>query len=210
MTTDRCDPRVVRSRQRMIESAIELLREGGATALTIEAAAARSGVAKTTIYRHFADRDALHVAALEACEGAKGVDDTGDIYADIESWMQRFAVALYTADFASLLPTVIDAAERSPQMALLATEMTSQRRSVLVGRLRTAVRRGELAAGVDAEFLAGQLASPLFYRRFISRQPLPKRFVSRVVQAVLGPVLASSPHAESTDTRAVRRTKPNR
>lgn len=193
MTGDHCDPRVVRSRQRVVEAAIELLRGGGAPALTIEAAAASSGVAKTTIYRHFANRDALHVAALEACEGAKSLDDTGDIHADIESWMQRFAVALRTADFASLLPTVIDAAERSPQMALLATAMTAQRRSVLVGRLREAISRGELLPGADADFLAGQLASPLFYRRFISRQPLPPRYVSQVVDAVLGALLAPLP-----------------
>jgi AcrR family transcriptional regulator len=190
MTTEQCDPRVARSRQRVVEAATELLREGGATALTVEAVAARSGVAKTTIYRHFVDRDALHLAAMEACEGAKRLDDTGDIRADIESWMQRFAVALYSADFASLLPTVIDAAERSPQMAKMASEMTAQRRSVLIGRLRSAIRRGELVAGTDAEFLAERLASPLFYRRFISRQPLPRRYVSAVVQAVLTPALA--------------------
>lgn len=201
MTTDRRDPRVTRSLHRVVETAIELLREGGATALTIEAAAARSGVAKTTIYRHFADRDALHVAALEACEGAKGLDDTGDIYADIESWMQRFAIALHSADFASLLPTVIDAAERSLQMALLATEMTAQRRSVLVGRLRAAIKRGELVAGADADFLAGQLASPLFYRRYISRQPLPRRYVADVVRAVLTPVLAPLGAAAASPTR---------
>ena len=189
MTTDRCDPRVVRSRQRVVEAAIDLLRTGGAPALTIEAAAAGSGVAKTTIYRLFANRDALHVAAIEACEAAKGLDDTGDIYADIEAWMQRFAVALRTADFASLLPTVIDAAERSPQMARMAMEMTAQRRSVLVGRLRSAIKSGELIPDADAEFLAGQLASPLFYRRFISRQPLPPRYVSQVVRAVLAPTL---------------------
>ena len=191
MTAERCDPRVARSRLRLVEAATELLREGGSPALTIEAVAARSGVAKTTIYRHFTDRDALHLAALDACGSAAAVQDTGDIYADIESWMQRFAVALYSADFASLLPTVIDAAERSPNMALSAMEMTTQRRSVIVNRLRSAIAKGELAPGANAEFLAEQLASPLFYRRFISRQKLPKRYVSDVVRSVLTPVMTT-------------------
>ena len=175
----------------MIEAATELLREGGSTALTIEAVAAHSGVAKTTIYRHFADRDVLHLAALDACGSAAAVQNSGDIYADIESWMQRFAVALYSADFASLLPTVIDAAERSPNMALSAMEMTKQRRSVIVSRLRSAIADGELAPGSNAEFLGEQLASPLFYRRFISRQRLPKQYVSDVVRSVLTPVMTT-------------------
>ncbi len=50
---------------RIIDAALELLREKGPDALNIDAVAARSGVARTTIYRRYPDRQALIHATLD-------------------------------------------------------------------------------------------------------------------------------------------------
>ncbi|MBN2623081.1 MAG: helix-turn-helix transcriptional regulator, partial [Acidimicrobiales bacterium] len=50
------DPRIERSREQILAAAIDLLREVGYGGLTIEAVAARSGVAKSTIYRHWSSK----------------------------------------------------------------------------------------------------------------------------------------------------------
>jgi AcrR family transcriptional regulator len=42
-----------------LRAALELLEEGGATALSLRAVARRAGVAPSAPYRHYADRDAL-------------------------------------------------------------------------------------------------------------------------------------------------------
>ena len=62
--SDRSDPRAVRSQQRAIDAALELIREVGAGRVTIESIAARSGVAKTTLYRQFDDLESLLFAAF--------------------------------------------------------------------------------------------------------------------------------------------------
>ncbi|MDO7842299.1 TetR/AcrR family transcriptional regulator [Sphingomonas immobilis] len=49
-------------RERLIAAAIELMAEGGEKAVTLVATARRAGVARGTIYYHFADRPALLVA----------------------------------------------------------------------------------------------------------------------------------------------------
>ena len=54
------------------EAALSLLRERGPAAVTVEAVAAESGVAKTTIYRRYADREAVLRAALGAAIGTPG------------------------------------------------------------------------------------------------------------------------------------------
>jgi TetR/AcrR family transcriptional regulator, regulator of autoinduction and epiphytic fitness len=46
------DPRVERSRTAVLDAAAGLLLEGGVPALTVEAVVERSGVARSTIYRH--------------------------------------------------------------------------------------------------------------------------------------------------------------
>ena len=58
------DPRVARSRAAVLEAGVELLVEGGPNAVTIEAVVQRSGVAKTTIYRHWESRQDLVVDVI--------------------------------------------------------------------------------------------------------------------------------------------------
>ncbi len=158
--------------------------------MTVEAVAACSGVAKTTIYRQFTGRDEIHIEALECCAGPPAIESHGAVLHDVEVWMQRLAVALRETDFAELLPTAIDAAERRPEMATLLAVLGAQRRMVLIARLRSAVRRGELIATTDTDLVVSQLVSPLFYRRFISRQTTSRVFVSNLARAVLNPLLA--------------------
>jgi AcrR family transcriptional regulator len=49
----------------LLRAALELLEEGGASKLSLRAAARRAGVAASAPYRHYADRDAL-VSAIAA------------------------------------------------------------------------------------------------------------------------------------------------
>ena len=59
------DRRSERSKQAILDATRELLaEEGGVRALTIEAVAARSGVAKTTIYRRWRDKWELALDAV--------------------------------------------------------------------------------------------------------------------------------------------------
>jgi AcrR family transcriptional regulator len=59
------DPRIERSRQVILRAALAELGESGYGAFTIESVAARAGVAKSTIYRHWPDRLALIADAFE-------------------------------------------------------------------------------------------------------------------------------------------------
>jgi AcrR family transcriptional regulator len=56
------------TRRRIVDSAIELVREKGEQPLTIAAVAARAGVTDRTIYRHFETRDALIRAVWQAMQ----------------------------------------------------------------------------------------------------------------------------------------------
>ena len=60
---DRTDPRTVTTDKKITAAALALLREGGPHRVTIEAVSAASGVAKTSIYRRYAN-------SLEMLEGA--------------------------------------------------------------------------------------------------------------------------------------------
>lgn len=66
MSSSRGRPRRLETDQRIHDAALGLLRSGGPAAVTVEAVASASGVAKTTIYRRYDDREAVLRAALQA------------------------------------------------------------------------------------------------------------------------------------------------
>ena len=61
------DPRVRRSREAVLVASVELFVSGGPRALTVDAVSEASGVAKTTIYRHWRDRAHLLADTYRAC-----------------------------------------------------------------------------------------------------------------------------------------------
>src|ERR1700724_693047 len=59
------DPRVERSRQVILQAALDELGEAGYGAFTIESVDSRAGVGKSTIYRHWPDKLALIADVFE-------------------------------------------------------------------------------------------------------------------------------------------------
>ena len=88
-------------RAALVRAALELLEEGGATELSLRAAARRAGVAASAPYRHYADRDALlsAVAAVgyrelaESLATAHPSPSTPDDLAAVAVAYVRFALA---------------------------------------------------------------------------------------------------------------------
>lgn len=58
-------PRRTETDERIVRATQELIREHGPSAVNVAAVSARSGVARTTIYRRYADRESLLGAALQ-------------------------------------------------------------------------------------------------------------------------------------------------
>jgi AcrR family transcriptional regulator len=83
-----------RNRERLLEAAVELFAERG-TDVSLDAVAGRAGVGIGTLYRHFANREALVEAAYRT-EVAHLCDAAPDLLAEyppdvaLEQWMKRF------------------------------------------------------------------------------------------------------------------------
>jgi AcrR family transcriptional regulator len=186
--TDRIDPRCTRSQQRVLASAVSILREHGLPGLTFEAVAAHSGVAKTTIYRHYPDRSALHLAAVESVGPSSQMPHTDDVVDDLVRFLTGLNRTLHHSEFGLILLTALDGAERNDDLRQLAVEAAAQRRRLVAERLRQAQTVGQLESDADLDLVCSQLVGPLFYRRFISRQPTSAAFVAALVRGVISPL----------------------
>ncbi len=183
---ERADPRVLRSKATILEACAELIAEEGFAGVSIEAVSARSGAAKTTVYRHWPSREALCIEAFGACAGPHSpLPDTGALRDDLVAVLSGLAERLNDPSWTASVTSLLDAAGRDPELAELHRATVADRRRALTGVLERAMERGDLAPGLDLETATALLAGPLFYRGIVSREPLDDAFVASVVDAAL-------------------------
>lgn len=183
-TTDRTaelDERVRHSREVVMAATYELLSEEGLGGVTVDAVARRSGVAKTTIYRQWPSREALLLNACAQMDPHFDVPDAGSFPKDLRSLAQRVVEQVLSGSYAAILLSLMDAAERNPDLAALLAAAQSK----LVEAVRTissrARARGELRRPPDPSDLAALIVGPLLYRRLFSHAPISEAFVKLVV-----------------------------
>jgi AcrR family transcriptional regulator len=180
------DPRVLVSRERVLTTTLDLLTETGLGELTIDDISRRSGVAKTTIYRHWANRSAL---VIDACsrmtDGAEAPPDTGCLEGDLRTILTNIAGLLGTARWSSVLPSIVDAAEHDPEFAGLHGRIQQGHAAPLRVALDRAALRGEIPSTSDRNAMAAALLGPLFYRRWFSREQIDAEFVDLIIRSAI-------------------------
>lgn len=184
-TVRRPDQRVRRSRAKVLDAATELLFERGFSGLSVDEVVRRSGVAKTTVYRHWQTRADLLRDACAAIGTPLVASDTGSFVTDVTVLMTNLAELLRTARWTSVLPSVIDAAERDTDVAAMHASLQKGYAAPFEVAISKALERGELPAGADGAALTAALIGPLFYRRWFSREPLTDAFVHRTIEQVV-------------------------
>lgn len=179
------DRRVERSRQAVLNVAFELLSESGVGGFSVDQVARRSGVAKTTIYRHWPTRAALVADACTRMVVEQQTPDTGSLEGDLTTILNEIAALLQTATWSSVLPSIIDAAEHDPAFAEIHSQIQRGHAAPLRTVLGRAIDRGQLPNDVDVSAIVAAALGPLFYRRWFSREPLDHDFVQAIVTRVI-------------------------
>jgi AcrR family transcriptional regulator len=182
---DKVDGRIRRSQDRVLTATFELLGESGVSGFTVDEVARRSGVAKTTIYRHWPTREALVIDACSRISDEQEVPDTGSLEGDLTAILTNIGHLLGTARWSSVLPSIIDVAERDPEFAAIHRRIQHGHAAPLREVIDRAADRGEIAATADRPTMIAGLMGPLFYRRWFSREPIDEQFVKRIVRNVI-------------------------
>jgi len=179
------DERVRRSRTTVLGATAQLLFERGFGGATVDEISRRSGVAKTTIYRHWPTRTDLLRDACSTLSTPLDTPDTGSFEADMTALMTNLAYLLRSARWTSVLPSIIDAAERDPDIADMYGKLQLGYSAPFETVIQRAMRKGELAQNTDTAMLIAALTGPLFYRRWFSREPLTDDFAKSVFLQII-------------------------
>jgi len=169
-----------------LAAAYELLTEAGLSGVSFDEVSRRSGVAKTTIYRHWPSRSALLFDAVMQFAPRLQTPATGNFRGDLTALALGLAQRLQTGRWSSAMPSIIDAAERDKEVAEFQSRTHAGMMSGFSAIAARAQARGELGPNFDVSDLTAAIAGPLFYRRWFSRQELDDAFVRGVVERALG------------------------
>lgn len=137
--------------KRITAAALDLLRTKGPGAVTVEAVAARAGVAKTTIYRRYRDREDMLAAALTSLRRPTPPADHSAplpiLEWLIEQSLNAIEAGIGVGGVAALLT------EEDPDFTELIRALLVEHRGALANVLRDASLAGEVRQDLDVETL---------------------------------------------------------
>ena len=174
-----------RVRQQVLYATADLIAEVGVERASIDEVANRSGVAKSTIYRHFASKPVLVVEAVHTCMSHPILTDTGSVRDDLIGCFAGMTKASYEGRLGDMMLSLMDAAQRDPELGRLVRGMHEQKRRVAIDVVERAVARGELPADLDVDLFVTMLSGPLVYTKLVRRQRVTEQLVSSVVDTML-------------------------
>ena len=176
-------------RRTVLSAAFDELVANGFDGATVAGVAKRSGVHETTVYRRWATRENLLVAALlDRSADAIPAPDTGSTRGDFLA-LVRDVIAYVRSPAgmalmrAAMLP--VDDAYVGARQAFWA-----RRLGALSPVATRGIERGDLRADIDAQLLLEMLVAPIHGRLLLSGGPIDDGFAERLVDQVLTGVAA--------------------
>jgi AcrR family transcriptional regulator len=170
------DPRVTRTRERVLAAARDLLADEGQAAVTPTRLAEETGVSRSTIYRNWSDPAEIVLAAI-ADEGARPpFEPTGDPRTDLTEYLKNLRNGL-GMPHTTLLATRIERAEHDPEADETMRATNAARRKLMA----------DILGQIPDEFADAHalVVGPLFFQRFLAREPITDELIGLIVDAYL-------------------------
>ena len=178
--------RTEQSKAKILAAASELLVEKGYGGFTVEAIVARSGVAKTTIYRHWPTRTHLAGEVISRLGELAGLPDTGNVVDDL--------LAFITSDNPEEgswegklehMASMLDAAKDDPTLEQIVNSIRDASLDTLIEILERGRSRGEIAVDRDINVLAKILLGAAYIQHGHLNQRIDADYVGQVIDIVM-------------------------
>lgn len=181
-------PRSAKADEAIVGALIDMLSEGqSVAAISMEAVAARAGVGKATIYRRWANKEAMLVDAVRTMKGPPvrppGNSVREDLLAIVTAQRSR-RMEQYGKVTACLLPELATTEELR---RVFQAAVVEPRREVTRAVLQRGVETGELRADLDIEMSLLMITAPGMVQNMLNWNPAiaDETFVESLVDAFL-------------------------
>lgn len=157
-------PRDSRVDQEILAAALSVLADEGFDRFTVEEVAARSGVAKTSIYRRYPTRDDLLLGSLESLnDDLSARSSVGSARDRLIAVLDGIRRAPGTTRGRVLMRAAAEGVSDPSVAALVHERVLEPRREVLRQVIRDGIRAGELRADIDLDAVIPLLVGPMMH-----------------------------------------------
>jgi AcrR family transcriptional regulator len=170
---------------------LQLLVNGGAAAVTMEAVAAAAGTSKPVLYRRWPDRSALlRATLLRTAAMAIPAEDTGSYRGDMLAILRGWTT-LFTGERAVAIRAIVAAMAHDPELArAFRDDVIGWRKDEMAAMLARGITRGDVRTDVPVDIARELGQSVLWHRLLITGDPIDDALVVRLVDEVLVPFVA--------------------
>jgi len=187
-------PRDARVDQAVLDATLDLVAEVGFEAMSMEGVAARAGVGKTTIYRRWASKEDMVVAAVSRVHAAAPIVDTGNLRDDLLALARSAEQGSPRVALERLLPRFLGEAATNPALfEAYQDAIIAPRIGQFTTLIERAQARGEIRADLDAGVVVDMVTGAVVSRFLITGRlapPLPD-FIEHVIDTVWRGIAAS-------------------
>jgi AcrR family transcriptional regulator len=183
-------PRVADERKaEILDAAVRVLTEVGYDRLTMDLVATEAHASKATLYRHWSTKAELVVDAISRAKGLpQEPPDTGSLRGDLTTtWCGHHDSK--TSLPVSVMSGLMTAMHADEELATVFRERFLEPRwSAWLQVAERARDRGEIAEGVDLDFVLALLPALCSYFSVVRGHHLDQSFVERLIDEVVFPV----------------------
>jgi AcrR family transcriptional regulator len=176
-----------RAHQKVLDAATELFADAGIDSTSMDAIAAASGVSKATIYKHWADKDALCMEVfvyVHALDEAPPDFDSGNLKADIEALLLHEPNPRRADVQKRLMPHLIAYSATNPEFGRAWKARVMERSRIAVKKLlRRGVESGIFPTTLDEELGFALLFGPMIFRHIFGSRVDRKWLASGTVES---------------------------
>jgi AcrR family transcriptional regulator len=170
--------------QRVNDSVLELLVEGGIAACTISNVADRAGIERSTLYRRYGDRWAMMIDSILAFADRETAwtESLGTLAEDLHFLLTRMTEVLATPLGPALW--TVGAALRAGSAPEHRMRFWATRLEQIRPMIDAAVARGELPRDADAEEIFAFAAGAVHFRMLVIGERPDAQMIDRIVENV--------------------------
>lgn len=176
----------------IFDAALDQLSAVGWKRLTMEGVAACAQTGKAALYRRWASKQDLVMAALEGTLPiAGGTPDLGSLREDLVDLLERMLSIMYSpagCAFRAIMEEIEHEHARA-FLSLIQNKVVGPGRQIYIDVLRRGIERGEVRADADVELIADVGPALMLYRTKMSGAEITPDYPERVVDQILMPML---------------------
>lgn len=159
------NPRTTRVRKIILDAARKLLIDEGHRAVTAHHVARATGIARSTIYRHWPDPVSLLLDAIDSVLAPDHtVSTVGDLGIDLTTALESLRRRLNKRPFRSMFVALLDHATASPELVAAQRRFVSGVTAPLESVITEAIDDGRLELSTSPDQAVAQLVGPIFHQ----------------------------------------------